>query len=356
MRALTVPRLVALLAVAMLLILLIAGCGSEEGFPPPAEPATSPKVESLEDLPGVIVDLPGEAEGIVADPETGIVGVSVRDPDKLLLVSDMLPPEPRKGEVTPMASPNWREVKVPESARHMQLAAPGGPILTTAEYTDDLVEVSLPDGKVTTTKVGDFPHDATQADNGRIFVADEGGDSISVVEDGAVKMTLPAPEQPGGVAASGNSIGVIAVAERALGTYDADTLEPTGQIDAGVGPTHIAAGPDGRFYVADTQGDAILIFEPGPEPRLLDRANLPGSPYGIAIDERNEMLWVTQTARNRVVGFELTDLAPRRVVSYATVEQPNTVAVDPATGVVYVAGRANGELQAIDPARETGDA
>ncbi len=68
------------------------------------------------------------------------------------------------------------------------------------------------------------------------------------------------------------------------------------------------------------------------------------------------MLWVTQTARNRVVGFELTDLAPRRVVSYATVEQPNTVAVDPATGVVYVAGRANGELQAIDPAREPGDA
>ncbi len=83
----------------MLLILVIAGCGSEEGFPPPAEPATSPKVESVKDLPGAVVDLPGEAEGIVADPETGIVGVSVRDPDKLLLVSDLAPARARKGEV-----------------------------------------------------------------------------------------------------------------------------------------------------------------------------------------------------------------------------------------------------------------
>jgi len=336
--------LIAPAAALTALALLAGGCGSEEGFPPPVEPATSPKPAT--EPAGRVIDLPGEAEGVAADPETGIVGVSVRDPDKLLLIEDPLAP----------GKPRITEVGVPESARHMELARPGGPLLTTAEYTDDLLEVSLPGGEIKTVKVGDFPH-AVTADPGsdRIFVGDEGGDTISVVEGDAVTQTLPAPEQPGGLAVAGGSLGTVAVAERVLQTWDAETLQPTGEVEAGVGPSHMLAGPDERFYVADTGGDAILVFEPGPEPRLLDRANVPGSPYGIAIDERRGMLWVTQTARNRVVGFELTDLAPKRVVSYPTVQQPNTVAVDSKRGIVYVAGRTPGQLQAIDTRTEQGD-
>ena len=83
--------------------------------------------------------------------------------------------------------------------------------------------------------------------------------------------------------------------------------------------------------MTDTEGDAILVFEAGPEPRLLDRANLPGSPYGIAIDNRRGRLWVTQTARNRVVEYELTDLAPKRRRSATRPCSSRTrVAVDPA--------------------------
>lgn len=336
------PRAAGLAIACSLLVALGAlgaGCGSEQGFPPPAEPDTAPAI-TIEPA-GVVIDLPGngEAEGVIADPETGIAAVGTRDPDQLLLVTDPLGP----------GKPRIRNVEIPESPRHIQLAAAGGPVLTTAERSDDLVEVELPSGRVSTVRVGDFPHDAAAAPDGRIFVADEGGDTLSVVEGEAVEATLPAPEQPGGVAAAGDVIGTIAVAERVLATYDGATLEMTGQVEAGVGPTHIVAGDDGRFYVADTQGDAILVFESAPEPRLLDRANLPGSPYGIAIDHRGGRLWVTQTGRNRVVEYELTDLAPKRVRSFATVKQPNTVAVDPATGYVYVAGRARGELQVFDP-------
>lgn len=317
-----------------------AGCGSDEGFPPPAEPGVAP--EPSADPAGVVIDLGrGEAEGVVADPVTGIAAVATRDPDRLFLVSD------------PLGAAKLKRVQIPESPRHMQLAAPGGPILTTAERSDDLVEVSLPEGEVTTTRVGDFPHDATRAGE-RVFVADEGGDTISVVSGEAVEATLPAPEQPGGIASSERDgiVGVIAVAERVLTAYDSETLERVGEVEAGVGPTHIVAADDGRFYVADTQGDAILVFEAAPELRLVDRANVPGKPYGLAIDERNERLWVTRTDRNRVVEMELTSRAPRRLRSFPTVQQPNTVAVDPATGYVYVAGRAEGQLQVFNPDRE----
>lgn len=337
------PRL-SPLAALVVLALALAACGSEEQNPPPAEPGVAPEVDTPP--AGTVIELPGggEAEGVAADPETGVAAVATRDPDRLFLVEDPLAE----------GGPKLREVKIPESPRHMQLAEPGGPILTTAERSDDLVEIALPGGEVSTVDVGDFPHDAAAAPNGRIFVGDEGGDTISVVEGEAVETALPAPEQPGGVAVADGVVGVIAVAERVLATYDSEALERTGEVEAGVGPTHIVPGDDGRFYVADTQGDAILVFEAGPEPRLLDRANLPEGPYGLAIDNRNDRLWVTQTGRNRVVEYAITDLAPKRLRSYPTVQQPNTVAVDPASGYVYVAGRAKGELQVFDPALARG--
>ena len=331
-------------ALAGLATVGLTACGSQEGFPPPAEPATSPAPSS--EPAGIAFDLGGgEAEGIAADPKTGIVAVGTRDPDRLYLVSS---PRPRGFRI--------REAKIPESPRHMQFAAPGGPLLTTAEQTDDLIEVSLPGGNNTRlTQVGDFPHDATAASDGAIFVADEGGDTISVVEDGRVTDTLPAPEQPGGIAASGENVAVIAVAERVLALYDAASRELIGQVDAGVGPTHIVAGDDGRMYVADTEGDAVLVFDAEGEdggPRLVDRIGAPGSPYGIAIDNRNDRLWVTRTASNLLTEFELTDLAPRRLRSFVTVQQPNSVAVDSSSGLVYVAGRADATLQVIDPATD----
>ena len=157
-----------------------------------------------------------------------------------------------------------------------------------------------------------------------------------------MEVELPAPEQPGGIAASGDTVAVVAVAAREVAFLDTDTLNQVATVDGGAGPSHVVAGPDdgtNRFYVVDTGGDAILVYEGGSDPRLLDRTNLPGSPYGIAVDGKRDRLWVTQTARNRVVELELTDLAPKIIAGYPTVRQPNSVGVDERTGDVVVVGR-----------------
>ncbi len=264
---------------ATLLLLLLAACGSEQGGgseqgapeqgttagettfvqgytppeepPPPPEPAEAPPVE--EEPAGRVVEIGGSPEGLVADPETGLVAVGLRDPDLLALLDG------ESGEVV-------REVELPESPRHLQLAAPGGPVLVPAERSDSLVQVSLPDGEVISeTPVGAFPHDATAAPNGRIFVADEFGNTVSVVEDGDVIETLEAPLQPGNVAATADGlVAAIGVRALALEIYDAETLESAGRIGAGEGPTHLVAGPDGRLYVADTRGGAVLAYEARP--------------------------------------------------------------------------------------------
>jgi hypothetical protein len=60
-------------------------------------------------------------------------------------------------------------------------------------------------------------------------------------------------------------------------------------------------------------------------------------------------LWVTLTARNEVVGLDLGVDPPAFAARLPTVRQPNTVAVDSATGRLFVTGTDEGVLQIIDP-------
>ncbi|HSH58232.1 MAG TPA: hypothetical protein VK988_01065, partial [Acidimicrobiales bacterium] len=112
-------------------------------------------------------------------------------------------------------------------------------------------------------------------------------------------------------------------------------------------------GPDsGGVVVADTRGDALLFFRLGPEARMERKVVLPGSPYGLAFDATRRRLWVTLTATNQLAGFDLSGSAATPTepfVTLPTVRQPNSVAVDPASGRVFVAGATDATLQVIDP-------
>ncbi len=275
-----------------------------------------------------------QPEGLAFDPRTGLLAVGLRNPDRVAIVDG------KSGRVR-------RRVRLPESPRHLQLAGPGGPVLVAVERANAVVEVSLPDGRLRRTRVGRFPHDATGA-GGRIWVADELGDTVSVVEQGRRVRVLDAPVQPGGVAATRDErrIGVVGVRARALQAYDARRVRPLGRIDVGIGPTHLV-GDERRLFVVDTRGNGLLWVDLEPELRVHRRTHLQGAPYGIAHDVRRRRFWVTLTATNRVA--EVTD---RRLLrSFPTVRQPNSVAVNPGDGRVFVASRAEGTLQLLDPPR-----
>ena len=98
-----------------------------------------------------------------------------------------------------------------------------------------------------------------------------------------------------------------------MAVFEAGTLESLGRIDAGEGPTHVRAGPENRFYVTDTRGDAVLVYAARPELEQLDRVSLPGSPYGIAIDPERNHLWVTLTADQQLVQFALEGRTLREI-------------------------------------------
>jgi len=261
--------------------------------------------------------------------------VALTDPDELALVdADTLKVR--------------RRIALPGAPRHLRLAAPGGPVLVPAESGDRLVEVALPSGRTRTTKVGDGPHDADAAGR-RVFVGDEFAGTLTLVENGRRVRQVPAPLQPGGVAAFRDPAGpvaVVGVRERAVALYDAEGRELARE-PAGVGPTHVEAGDGGRLYVADTDGNAVLLFRTRPDLKLIRRIAVPGQPYATALDRRRGKLWVTLTETNRAV--QLTaEVQVRRQREFATVRQPNAIAVHEPTGRVFVASRADGTLQVFD--------
>jgi hypothetical protein len=197
--------------------LLVAGCSSDTGSPPPtttpdpagttapaAEPATAgaPAVAPA----GKVVPIGNAPEGIVIGT-SGIGAVAVRNPDGVELI------DAATGAVR-------QTVPTDRAARHLSLAGPDGPVLVPLEGSNELCELDLADGRVTSTVagVGRQPHDAAQTAGGTIVVTNELGGGVVFVRAGTVVASLPAgPVQPGGVAAVGDYAAVADVQETGCG-------------------------------------------------------------------------------------------------------------------------------------------
>ncbi len=330
------------ITVTVLAAAVIAGCGSAppaaapptSELPPAAEPAHAPVPTAP--AAGRTVPVGAAPEGVVVDPQTHIVAVGVRDPAALTLL------DATTGAVL-------RKVALPGALRHLQLAGPGGPVLVPDEGSNRLLRVALPGGEITSEVVtGVVPHDATQAANGTVFVANELGHSVVAVRGDQVVHTFTDVTQPAGLAAVGNLVGLVDVRENTLTVYDAQRLQRVAEVPAGAGPTHVVADKRGHLAVIDTRGGAVLLYELSPTLRQIGRVELPGTPYGVAYDAVRDRLWVTLTALNEVIGLNLNASAPVLATPLPTVRQPNTVAVDSATGRLFVTGTDQGVLEIIE--------
>jgi DNA-binding beta-propeller fold protein YncE len=323
-------------AACLLAATAVAGCGGGGASAPrrAAEPAESPPLRSAPS--GASVAVGHEPEGVAWDAAAGLIAVGVRQPAQVVFV------DPASLKVV-------RRVALPAPPRHLSYDIAAGTVLVPAEPANELLVVR-PNGIVTATKVGTHPHDATSV-GGNVFVADEHSDQVTVLREGHVIETLPAPHQPGGIAAvSERWIALVAVSARVLQIYGVHSLEPLGRVAAGVGPSHIVSRA-GYAYVADTQGDRILTYEVRAQPRLVARTHIPGTPYGLGVDVVRGRLWVTSTATDRIAEYKLRPL-PQLIATYPTLRQPNSVAVDERTGQVFVAGRDSGRLERIAPRRD----
>jgi DNA-binding beta-propeller fold protein YncE len=304
-----------------------------------AEPRSAPVPTATP--PGRQVQVGSAPEGVVVDPVTRTVAVAKRQPNELVLL------DADTGAVR-------GRTPLPGFVRHLQLAAPGGPVLVPVESANAVVRVSLPGGNAEPPiVVGTVPHDVTQAPNGTIMAADELGGTVTAVRGNQVVKVFTDAVQPAGIVPVGNIVGMVDVRKNTLTTYNVDTLSIVGEVPSGQGPTHMVADRHGRMIATDTRGDAVIVFEPttGPNggPREVARVAQPGGPYGIAYDPVRDRIYVASSGTNEVVAYDMAAPQPREVGRVATVQNPYTLGVDAKTGRLFVAGVSTGVLQIVDP-------
>jgi DNA-binding beta-propeller fold protein YncE len=304
-----------------------------DALPPAAEPQQAPPPAA--NLPGQIIPVGSAAEGVAVDAATRTAAVATRNPNELVLVNV------DNGQIT-------NRVPLPGFARHLKLADAGGPVLVPVESANALVRVELPGGRALPQVItGTTPHDAAEASNGTVYVANEHGGTVSVLRGLDVVMVFADSVQPAGLASTGASMGLIDVRKNDLTVYDTQNLTIVGSTPAGEGPTHLVADKHGRLIAADTRGNAVRVFEPLPKPHQVGEVAQPGGPYGLAYDSTRDLLWVASSGTNEVVGYDMSEPTPREVRRIPTVQNPYTIGVDSTTGRLFIAGVTAGVLQVV---------
>jgi len=207
--------------------------------------------------------------------------------------------------------------------------------------------VDLAAGTATRTTVDgqqdtDFTAIARRAD-GRLVLGSADGKALTLSADNTVAGKADVFARVDGLVAQGDTAVVL---DR--GQTSVTELTPDGgaglALRAGLGATTIAADPMGRVLVTDTRGGQLLVF--GVDP-LIERQAYPvgGAPYGITGSKT--LVWVSLTASNTVVGYDLSTGIPVEKVRYPTVQQPNALAFDDATGTLYVVSASGAGVQVI---------
>ncbi|CAL9482908.1 hypothetical protein SUDANB95_03055 [Actinosynnema sp. ALI-1.44] len=308
---------------------LLSGCATEEnpGDPlqvaatlEPAKPAVSPRVTATPE--GTVLPM-RRASAVAVLP--GHVAVALADPPSVSL-----------HPLDNLAAP--RVVPLPGVAERLVVAG-------------DAVEVPVPGSGVVVTVRADGTSSSRPVDGGPVDLARAGGKEVVARRD--AKSLDVAGRAVGGVSSPDR---LVAVGDHAVvldrprsAVFDVDLgAEPKlgAGLRAGEGATTAVADRFGRVLVVDTRGGELMAFSVRPL-IMRQRFPLPGAPYGMAYDERRDLLWVTLTERNEVVALDVAGGEPVEKRRYATVRQPDSVAVDPGSGRVFVASGDGQGMQVI---------
>lgn len=317
----------ALVSAAVLVVL--TGCSSDDSGPdvPTRAPATA-AVSPAAAHPAGQVFAAAATKALLAERSTGRLAALDTAGTALALIDPAAPTTPRTVTL-PAAGASLAQGKPGE----VLVAAPGR-VLRVDALTGTVTEITV-DGDVRSVQ--------TRTD-GTLVVGTADGTVGELNADGTLARTITGLVSADVIAVTGENItvvdrkqtAVVAVREEALGLM----------LRAGDGATNAITDPHGRIIVADTAGGELLVYSAGP---LVLRQRFPvsSSPYALAYDPRSELVWVSATQSNEVVGYDLSTGIGVEVARFATLRQPDAITVDERTGDLFVASATGDGLQRI---------
>lgn len=237
-----------------------------------------------------------------------------------------------------------RSVALPSAATALSCAGGQAYLSTRGGY----LRVAVATGAVTHVDVDgqrttDFTAIGRRSD-GKLVLGSADGAVYTLASDTAVGARLDTADRVDALVTQGDTTVVLDRGRSSVTTIDATGTKARQSLRAGDGATTMVLDTAGRVLVADTRGAALLVF--GADPLILrQRYPVPDAPYGLAGSA--SLAWVSQTATNMVVGYDLSTGIPVEKVRYRTVRQPNLLAFDTASGTLYVVSGSGAGVQVI---------
>jgi DNA-binding beta-propeller fold protein YncE len=277
--------------------------------------------------------LAGHAEAAVFDAATA--SLAVLSPG--VGGQSMVTVEPPSGAVRPVPLPGAATAMTGDNDGRVYAATRGG------YYRVDMRAGTATRVDVEGQPRADFTAITRRAD-GKLVLGSADGAVYTMGSDTAVAASLKIFARVDALVAQGNTVVVLDRGQTSVTTISANGKDADHALRAGEGATTLAADSAGRVLVADTRGDELLVF--GTDPLILrQRSPVRDAPYGLA--GSSKLAWVSQTAINSVVGYDLATGIPVEKVRYRTVQQPNSLAFDEASGTLYVVSGSGAGVQVI---------
>nr|WP_234794314.1 hypothetical protein [Mycolicibacterium flavescens] len=325
----------------MLAITLVSGCSSNpvDAPPPtiaPAQAAVSPPVTARPD--GEMRPLAAPAQAALVDPATGALVVLEGDDGSRVSVFG------RDGDPRTVPLPGPASALVGDGDGWVFASTRGG--YHRIDVAAGTVDTVVLDGRGDT----DFTAIARRAD-GRLVLGTADGAVLTLGGDNAVDAELKIFARVDALVTQGDTAVVLDRAQTSVTALSEDGDNAAQALRAGEGATTMAADSMSRVLVADTRGQGLLVYTVDP---LILRQQYPvrDAPYGLTGSAT--LVWVSQTASNTVVGYDLATGIPVEKVRYRTVQQPNSLAFDESSGTLYVVSGSGAGVQVIADAAKGG--
>lgn len=305
---------------------------------PPAQAAASPPAAG--DVAGTVLPLAAAAQAVHYDRTADALVVMAPGPEgqTALTVFGSSPGAPRT-----VLTPTAATAMTGDDDGRLLLSTRGGYL--TVDIKAGTVTRSEIEGQADT----DFTAIARRGD-GRLVLGTADGAVLTLDSDTTAGAELHIFARVDALVTQGDTTVVLDRGQTSVTTVDASGEKAAQALRAGEGATTMVADAAGRVLVADTRGDELLVF--GADPLIMrQRYPVPGAPYGLAGSAR--LAWVSQTATNTVIGYDLATGIPVEKVRHRTVQQPDDLAYDEASDTLYVVSGSGAGVQVITRATVT---
>lgn len=193
----------------------------------------------------------------------------------------------------------------------------------------------------------------TSSPQGRIVIADQGGDALSVIDVATDTLiaTVKTGAQPHHVvpSADGKELWVTLYKENRLQVFDSTTLQEVASVDVGASSDDLTFSPDGsRLYASLGSSDTVAVVDAAAH-KLLTTIGVGRTPHGVKVRPDGKELYVTNTAENTVSVITL-DGDPKMAVTFKVGADPFEVTFSPDGAFAYVSNFLGDSIAVINTA------